>query len=229
MARFSRLHTLTAMKETGLVPVFYHPDADTAVKIVDACARGGAVTLEFTNRGDGAVPVFTELEAHCKKKIPGVILGVGSVVDAPTAAQYINAGANFVVGPVLDEETAFLCNSRKVPYSPGCGSATEIARAHRLGVEICKIFPGDLVGGPGFVKAVRGPMPWTDLMPTGGVDPTENSLTSWFSAGVSCVGIGSKLVTKDLVERGDFDGIAQNVQATIDTIKKIRGALKPVP
>ena len=225
MARFSRLTTLTAMKETGLVPVFYHHDASVVVGIVEACARGGAVTLEFTNRGDGAVSVFTELEAYCREHLPGVILGVGSVVDAPTAAQYINSGANFVVGPVLDEETAFLCNTRKVPYSPGCGSATEIAQAHRLGVEICKIFPGDLVGGPGFVRAVRGPMPWTDLMPTGGVDPTEESLTSWFSAGVSCVGIGSKLVTKDLVERGDFNGITEKVQTTINIIKKIRGSV----
>jgi len=224
MARFSRLKTLTAMKDTGLVPVFYHSDVGTAVNIVDACARGGAVTLEFTNRGDGAVSVFTELEAHCREHLPEMILGVGSVVDAPTAAQYINVGANFVVGPVFDEETALLCNARKVPYSPGCGSATEIARAHRLGVEICKIFPGDLVGGPGFVKAVRGPMPWTDLMPTGGVDPTEDSLKSWFSAGVSCVGIGSKLITKELVGRGDFDGIAQKVRETIESIKKVRGA-----
>ncbi|MBN1883738.1 MAG: bifunctional 4-hydroxy-2-oxoglutarate aldolase/2-dehydro-3-deoxy-phosphogluconate aldolase [Deltaproteobacteria bacterium] len=224
MARFSRLHTLTAMKDTGLVPVFYHSNVDTAVKIVDACARGGAVTLEFTNRGDGAVSVFEKLEEYCRERIPEVILGVGSVVDAPTSAQYINAGANFVVGPVLDEETAFVCNARKVPYSPGCGSATEIARAHQLGVEICKIFPGDLVGGPGFVKAVRGPMPWTELMPTGGVDPTEESLTAWFSAGVCCVGIGSKLLTKELIQQGDFDGIRKNVHTTIDIIKKIRGA-----
>lgn len=224
MARFNRLETISAMKETGLVPVFYHPSVDTAVKIAEACARGGAVTLEFTNRGDGAVSVFAEMEAYCRGHLPGVILGVGSVVDAPTAAQYINVGANFVVGPVLDEETAFVCNTRKISYSPGCGSATEIARAHRLGVEICKIFPGDLVGGPAFVKAVRGPMPWTNLMPTGGVDPTEESLQAWFSAGVSCVGIGSKLVTKDLVSREDFDGIAQKVKATIDIIKNIRGA-----
>jgi 2-dehydro-3-deoxyphosphogluconate aldolase/(4S)-4-hydroxy-2-oxoglutarate aldolase len=224
MARFSRLETLTAMKDTGLVPVFYHPDVDTAVRIVDACARGGAVTLEFTNRGDGAVSVFTEMEKHCRERLPGVILGVGSVGDAPTAAQYINVGANFVVGPVLDEETAFLCNSRKIPYSPGCGSATEIARAHRLGVEICKIFPGDLVGGPGFVKAVRGPMPWTELMPTGGVEPTETSLESWFSAGVSCVGIGSKLITKELLKREDFDAIAANVKAALQLIKKAQGA-----
>lgn len=224
MARFSRLETITAMKETGLVPVFYHSNVDTAVKIAEACARGGAVTLEFTNRGDGAVSVFSEMETYCRERLPGVILGVGSVVDAPTAAQYINVGANFVVGPVLDEETAFLCNTRKIPYSPGCGSATEIARAHRLGVEICKIFPGDLVGGPAFVKAVRGPMPWTDLMPTGGVDPTEESLQAWFSAGASCVGIGSKLVTNDLVAGEDFDGIAQKVKNTIAIIRNIRGA-----
>ncbi len=222
MARFFRHETLSAMRRVGMVAVFYHPDVETGKRIVTACAQGGATVVEFTNRGDGAVSVFSELEAYCKSELPGLILGVGSIVDAPTAALYIGAGANFVVGPVIDEETAYLCNARKIPYSPGCGSATEIHTAHKLGVEICKIFPGGQVGGPAFVKAVRGPMPFAEIMPTGGVEPTEASLSAWFGAGVACVGMGSALITADLVKKGDFDGLTKKIVETVGMIEKIR-------
>jgi 2-dehydro-3-deoxyphosphogluconate aldolase/(4S)-4-hydroxy-2-oxoglutarate aldolase len=187
MARHTRLQVLTAMKETGVVPVFYNADFEVARNILYACADGGAPVVEFTNRGDRAINVFTRLTEFRDKERPDVMLGAGSICDAPTAAMYIAAGADFVVGPILDEETAVLCNSRKIPYSPGCGSVTEIHRAHRLGVDICKIFPGGEVGGPGFVKAVRGPCPWTEIMPTGGVAPTKESLGEWFAAGAVCV------------------------------------------
>ena len=185
------------MVETGLVPVFYHADVEIAKKIVAACAAGGAKVVEFTNRGDFAYEVFRELSKHFAKAHPDVILGVGSVVDAPTAALYIANGANFVVGPVLNPEVARLCNRRKIAYSPGCGSASEISEAEELGVEIVKVFPGSSVGGPDFVKAVLGPCPWTRIMPTGGVDATEESINAWFKAGVTCVGMGSKLIRKD--------------------------------
>jgi 2-dehydro-3-deoxyphosphogluconate aldolase/(4S)-4-hydroxy-2-oxoglutarate aldolase len=224
MARHNRLQTLCAMKEIGLIPVFYQADAKTAIDIAAACADGGATCIEFTNRGDRAVQVFAELAAWRDKNRPEVILGVGSIVDAPTAALYIAAGTDFVVGPLLDEDTARLCNSRKIPYMPGCGSVTEIHRAHLLGVEICKIFPGGQVGGPDFVKAVRGPCPWAELMPTGGVSPTKESLSAWFGAGTACVGMGSKLVTKQLVEAKDYAGIARAVQAALQIIKEIRKA-----
>jgi len=163
MARHTRLEVLTAMKQIGLIPVFYNADFDVAKNVVNACADGGARAVEFTNRGDRAINVFTKLAEYRDKERPDIILGVGSVCDAPTAAMYIAAGADFVVGPLLDEDTARLCNSRKVPYSPGCGSVTEIHKAEMLGVEICKVFPGAQVGGPAFVKAVKAPCPWTDI------------------------------------------------------------------
>jgi 2-dehydro-3-deoxyphosphogluconate aldolase/(4S)-4-hydroxy-2-oxoglutarate aldolase len=222
MARFSRLETLSTMQRIGLAVVFYHPDPGVGRRIVDACGDAGARVIEFTNRGDGAVHVFRELEAYRRSERPDVVLGVGSIVDAPTAALYIGDGADFVVGPVLDEETALLCNARKIPYCPGCGSATEIHRAHRLGVEICKVFPGAQVGGPAFVKAVRGPMPWTELMPTGGVDPTRESLAAWFGAGVACVGIGSNLVDARLVKAGRYDELTDRIRETVDLIRNIR-------
>jgi len=207
MPRFSRLETLSTIIEGGLVPVFYNGSLEKAKKVVAACAEGGIRAMEFTNRGDGALEIFKGLELFAKEQYPEVILGAGSIADAPTAALYIQYGANFIVAPFLDEETAVLCNKRKVPYSPGCGSVTEIHRAEALGVEICKIFPGSQVGGPGFVKAVLGPCPRTNLMPTGGVEPTEESLTAWFGAGVACVGLGSSLVPSSLNDDFDYGSI----------------------
>lgn len=223
MSRHSRLDVLAAMKRTGVVPVFYHPDPGVAKKAAFACADGGAACVEFTNRGDGAIDVFIALCRSRDAERPELMLGVGSVCDAPTAAMYIAAGADFVVGPVLDEDVARLCNSRKIPYCPGCGSATEIHRAHILGVEICKVFPGEQVGGPGFVKSVRGPMPWAELMPTGGVAPERGSLEAWFKAGIACAGMGSNLVTREMLSVGDYAGIAGKVGETIAMIRDIRG------
>ena len=226
MARFKRLQTLNTLIEGGLVPVFYEPDAEVAKKIIESLAKGGCRVAEMTNRGDRAYKVFEELEVFCAKNLPEMILGVGSIVDAPTAALYIANGANFVVGPTLDEATAALCNSRKIPYSPGCGSATESQRAHTLGVEIVKVFPGAEVGGPNFVKSMLGPCPWTSIMPTGGVETTEEGLNAWFKAGVVAVGVGSNLITKELVAKKDFDGISAKTRQVLEWIKKARAAKK---
>ena len=222
MARFDRLTVLNKMIDLGLVPVFYNGDVEVAKKIVAACAEGGAQVVEFTNRGDFAPQVFLELSQYFAKADPSVILGVGSVIDAPTAALYIAYGANFVVGPTLNPEIARLCNRRKIAYSPGCGSASEISQAEELGVEIVKVFPGKSVGGPDFVKSVLGPCPWTRIMPTGGVDATEESIKAWFQAGVSCVGMGSKLIRKDLVADGNWTEITRLVRQVLDWIKEAR-------
>ncbi len=222
MARFSRLEVLNCMLELGLVPVFYNPNLETAKNIVAACRAGGARTIEFTNRGDFAFQVFTALSQHVAETLPDVILGVGSIVDAPTAAMYIAAGANFVVGPVLNPEAARLCNRRKIAYSPGCGSASEISQAEELGVEIVKVFPGGSVGGPGFVKAMLGPCPWTRIMPTGGVDATQESIQAWITAGAACLGMGSKLITKELVAAGDFEAITHKTAQVLAWIQQAR-------
>ena len=222
MARFSRLEVWNEMLRIGLVPLFYHPDLEAAKRIVAACRAGGARVVEYTNRGDNAYRVFSDLVAHFARVDPSVILGVGSIVDAPTAALFLSSGANFVVGSVLNPEVARLCNRRKVPYVPGCATPSEISQAEELGVEIVKTFPGVAVGGPAFVKAVLGPTPWTLMMPTSGVDPTEESLRAWFGAGVAMVGIGSKLVRKQWVEAGDYDQITAKVAEVIAWIKQIR-------
>jgi 2-dehydro-3-deoxyphosphogluconate aldolase/(4S)-4-hydroxy-2-oxoglutarate aldolase len=225
MARFTRMQVLNAMLDSGLVPVFYHADVEVAKKVVEACAAGGARVVEFTNRGDFAPEVFKKLSQILAQKHPGVILGVGSVVDAPTAAMYIAYGANFVVGPLLNLEVARLCNRRKIAYLPGCGSVTEIAQAEELGVEIVKVFPGRSVGGPDFVRSVQGPCPWTSIMPTGGVDASEESLRAWFGAGVVCVGMGSNLVRKEWVAAGDWAAISNQVRQVLAWIQEIRGCV----
>ena len=222
MARFDRLTVLNTMLEGGLVPVFYNADLSVAKQIVNACAEGGATVVEFTNRGDRAWNVFTELIAFFEQANPSVILGVGSVIDAPTAALYVASGANFIVGPVLNPEVAKLCNRHKVAYSPGCGSVSEISEAEELGVEIVKIFPGGQVGGPAFVRAVRGPMPWTRIMPTGGVETTKESVQGWIQAGAACLGMGSRLVRKDLVAAGDYAAIRENVRRVLAWVKEAR-------
>lgn len=209
------------MAETGLVPLFYHRDAELCKKVLKACYDGGARILEFTNRGDFAHEVFQELNKYALKELPGMMLGVGSVTDAGTASLYLQLGANFVVTPVLREDIAVVCNRRKVLWSPGCGSLTEIAKAEELGAEIVKVFPGSTLG-PGFVKAIKGPCPWTSIMPTGGVSPAPDNLKSWFDAGVTCVGMGSKLITKSVLKSGDFDQLTADVKATLDTIQEVK-------
>ena len=223
MAAKDRLSVLLAMMDQGVIPVFYHPDVDVCKKVIQACANGGAKCIEFTNRGDFASQAFYEVTSYFAKADPSVIMGVGSIVDAPTAGIYIANGAKFVVGPLLNADVAKVCNRRGIPYSPGCGSATEIGDAQELGCEIVKVFPGSSVGGPDFVKSVLGPMPWTRIMPTGGVEATEASLRTWFGAGIVACGIGSNLVTKELLDAKHYDGIEAKVRDTVALIKKIRG------
>ncbi len=223
MARYSRLQVLNAIVDTGLVPVFYHPQVETAKCIVEACAAGGARAIEFTNRGDFAPFVFKELAEYVAQANPDIMLGVGSVVDAPTAALYIASGAHFVVGPVLNPEVARLCNRRKIAYSPGCATATEIGAAEELGVEIVKIFPGGLVGGPQFVKSILGPCPWTLIMPTGGVEPTRESVAAWIKAGAAALGIGSNLITKELVATSNYPAITERTAQVLAWVREARG------
>ncbi len=218
----NRLEVALKMEENGLVPVFYDPRPEVCKAVIKACYNGGSRVFEFTNRGDFAAELFSELNKWAKVECPEMVLGVGSVIDEGTAALYLSLGAGFIVAPLIDKGTARVCNKRKVLWIPGCGTVTEISIAHELGAEIVKIFPGEQVGGPDFVKAVLGPMPWTSIMPTGGVIPNEENLSSWFKAGVKCVGIGSKLITSDMLSGNNMSPLTIKVAETIAIIKKIR-------
>lgn len=222
MAQFERLTVYNVMLEDGLIPLFYNKDVEKTKKVAEALVKGGSRVLEFTNRGDLAIEVFSELIKYSIKEYPNLIVGVGSVTDAPTAALYIANGANFIVGPSFNKEIALLCNKRKVAYIPGTGTATEISIAEEFGAEIVKIFPGSTVGGPSFVKNILGPMPWSKLMPTGGVTAEESNIKAWFDAGAACIGMGSKLVSSKLVSEGKYNEIASLTSEVLKIIKSVR-------
>ena len=222
MARFNKMQVLDAIVSTGMVPVYYNKDVDIAKQVVKACYEGGVRAFEFTNRGDFAHEVFAELIKFATKECPELVLGVGSIVDAGTASLYLQLGANFVVGPLFNPEIAKVCNRRLVPYTPGCGSVSEIGFAQEVGCDLCKIFPAGNVGGPSFVKNIKAPMPWSMIMATGAVEPTEENLSAWFKAGVTCVGMGSKLFPKEMIAAGNWEAISTLCRDALATIKKYR-------
>ncbi|ADQ78716.1 2-keto-3-deoxy-phosphogluconate aldolase [Paludibacter propionicigenes WB4] len=219
--KFNKIQVITAMQETGMVAVFYNSDIEIAKNVLKACYEGGVRAFEFTNRGDFAHEVFGELVKFSGKECPEMILGVGSIVDAPTAALYIQLGANFIVGPLFNPEIAKVANRRLIPYTPGCGSVSEVGFAQEAGCDLCKVFPGDVLGAS-FVKGLKAPMPWSNLMVTGGVKPEEANLKAWFDAGVTCVGMASNLFPAELIKAKDWAGISKLCSDTLAIIKKVK-------
>ncbi|MBD8349920.1 bifunctional 4-hydroxy-2-oxoglutarate aldolase/2-dehydro-3-deoxy-phosphogluconate aldolase [Dysgonomonas sp. HGC4] len=222
MSRFSRIEACQAMASTGMVPVFYNNDLETSKQVVKACYQGGVRAFEFTNRGDFAHEIFAELVKWAAQECPQMILGIGSIVDAGTASLYLQLGANFVVGPLLNPDIFKVCNRRQVAYIPGCGSVSEIGYAQELGAEVVKVFPAGNVGGPSFVKNVKAPMPWSSIMVTGGVEPTEDNLTKWIEAGVTCVGMGSNLFPKEVIAAKNWAEITRMSKEALAIIAKAR-------
>ena len=223
MAKFNKIQVLTTMAQTGMIPVFYHKDPEVAKNVLKACYKGGVRAFEFTNRGDFAQEVFCEVIKFAAAECPEMIVGIGSIVDPGTAAMYLQMGANFVVGPLFNPEVAKVCNRRLVPYTPGCGSVSEIGFAQEMGCDLCKVFPAGNVGGPSFIKNVKAPMPWSMLMVTGGVEPTEENLTAWIKAGVTCVGMGSNLFPKEVIAAKEWNNITDLCRYSFEVIKKARG------
>ena len=221
MAKYSKIEVFTAMKETGIVPVFYHADAEVCKNVVKACHEGGIRAFEFTNRGEFAHEVFGELSKFVAKECPGMILGIGSIVDAPTASLYLQLGANFIVGPLFNPDVAKVANRRLVAYIPGCGSVSEVGFAQELGCDVCKVFPGDVLG-TSFVKGLKAPMPWSNLMVTGGVKPEQTNLKGWFDAGVTCVGMGSNLFPKSIMDAKDWTALTNLVKEVMVIAQEVR-------
>ena len=221
MAQYSRIQVINKMMESRMVPLFYHSDFQVAKNILQACYNGGARLIEFTNRGDFAIKVFSKLIKFASKELPGMIVGIGSVTDSAAASQYMLLGANFVVTPVLREDIAIVCNRRKVLWVPGCGSLSEIAKAEEMGCEFVKLFPGNIYG-PDFIKSIKAPQPWSSIMPTGGVSIEQSNLLGWFKAGADCVGLGSKLISKEILINQDFKKLEKNVLDTLQFIQKIK-------
>ena len=222
MARFNKIQVMEAMRTTGMVPVFYHTDITICQQVIKACYDGGVRVFEFTNRGDFAHVLFGDLVLWAAKECPELILGAGTVVDAPTAALYLQLGANFIVGPNFNPEIATVCNRRLVPYSPGCGSVSEISNAQAAGCDITKVFPAGNVGGPSFVKNVLAPLRWSNIMVTGAVSPEDENRTAWIKSGVLCVGMGSQLFPKDVVAAADWQWITDKCKQALGYIAKAR-------
>jgi len=222
MARFTRMQVLNTVAEAGMVPLYYSKDVELCKQIIGACYKAGVRVFEFTNRGDFAHETFAELNKWAAKECPELIMGVGSIVDPGTASLYIQLGTNFIVSPLLNPEIAKVCNRRKIPWMPGCATLSEINLAEELGVEVVKIFPAKEIGGPAFVKAIKGPCPWTSIMPSGGVSPDAENLKAWFDAGVTCVGMGSQLFPENLIKDKKFDELSQKIKETVDLIKQLK-------
>lgn len=221
MAKFDKIAVLLRMGATGMVPVFYHKDPEVAKQVVKACYDGGVRAFEFTNRGDFAHEVFEQVVKFAAVECPDMAVGVGSVVDPATAALFIQLGACFVVGPLFNPEVSRICNRRNIPYTPGCGTISEIGAAQETGCDLCKVFPGDVLG-PKFVKGLMAPMPWSKIMVTGGVEPTRENIAAWFAAGVFCVGMGSKLFPKDRVAASDWKYITDKCREALSYVAEVR-------
>lgn len=217
-----RLDVALKMRDVGAIPLFYNPDIEICKEVISACYRGGMEIFEFTNRGDFAHELFAELVKWSRKTMSDLVLGVGTVVDAGTCSIYIQLGAKFIVSPLLNEDMAKVCNRRKVLWIPGCATASEINKAEELGAEVVKLFPGPTVGGSKFLKAYLGPCPWSNIMPSGGVSPNVENLTDWFNAGAFCVGMGSQLISKEIIETRDFKKLEKVSRESLEIIRKIR-------
>jgi 2-dehydro-3-deoxyphosphogluconate aldolase / (4S)-4-hydroxy-2-oxoglutarate aldolase len=217
-----RLTVLRAILEVGAVPTFTAPDPATAFDAVAGCAEGGAPAVEFTNRGDLAYETFVALSRRVAAELPDVILGAGTIIDPPTAALFIAAGARFIVGQSYSEEVARLCNRRRVVYIPGCGTATEIAAAEELGCEIVKLFPAAAYDGPAFVRNLLAPSPGSKVMPTN-VLATEEATREWIAAGAAALGVAGHLYPADLIASRDRAAIARRTSTFLGWVREARG------
>ena len=222
MGRFNKLQTLNYINENKVVPVFYNSDVDISINVMKSLNKGGIKILEFTNRGDFALEVFNELEKYCQKNLPDMILGAGSISDETMANMYISSGSNFIVGPLTNENVAVACNRKKIPYMPGCLTPSEISKAEELGCDVVKVFPADSVDGASFIKSVLAPMPWSWIMPTGGVDMEEEGLKNWLDSGVFSVGMGSKLFTSEIIQNKDWGLLESQCKKLVETINRIK-------
>ncbi|MBQ9411213.1 MAG: bifunctional 4-hydroxy-2-oxoglutarate aldolase/2-dehydro-3-deoxy-phosphogluconate aldolase [Bacteroidales bacterium] len=220
MSKFNKIDTISIIRSTGIVPVFYNSDAELTKKVVKACYDGGIRAFEFTNRGDGAHRVFKEVIEFVRKECPEMAFGAGTILDAGTASLYIQLGADFLVSPCCVDEVITLANRRGIPYSPGCGTVTEIVHAQERGCDLVKVFPAGTVGGPAFVKNVLAPLPWSMIMCTGAVEPTEENLKAWAKSGVTAVGMGSKLFPKEVLAAGDWAAVSDLCKKSLAWFKR---------
>jgi len=213
---------LDKIRDIRLMPLFYHDDEGIALEVMKAVFEGGIKLLEFTNRGKNAFSVFKSLHEYKISHYEDAALGIGSVVDPETAIQYIEAGSDFVVSPLLSKEVVNACNERKMLHIPGCSTLTEIHQAELWGAEIVKIFPAEQLGGPAYIKAIKGPCPWLSIVVTGGVKAEAGNLKEWHDAGAEAFGLGSDLISKELIRKGDFRGLTKKAEELVRIVEDLK-------
>jgi 2-dehydro-3-deoxyphosphogluconate aldolase/(4S)-4-hydroxy-2-oxoglutarate aldolase len=218
--KFSQDDIVGVMRNTGIVPLFTHDHAAEAQQVVEAAYRGGIRAFEFTNRRSNSFEIFSHLVSQ-RKKFPDLMLGIGTVMDPETTRKFIDAGADFIISPVLKPEMAVVCKAHNVPWIPGCATLTEIVTAKEHGAAVIKVFPGSVLG-PGFVSAIMPVVPDLRLMITGGVEPSRENLAAWFKSGAMCVGMGSQLFTSDILQSRNWDLLSEKVAHALKLVSEIR-------
>lgn len=219
----SKENIVEVMKSTGIVPLFTHDNQDEALQVVQTAYEAGVRTFEFTNRRANSFEVFSHLVAN-RKRFPDLLLGIGTVMDGPTTKRFIDAGADFIISPILKLEMSQVCKAHDKLWIPGCATLTEAVTAKENGAGVIKIFPGSVLG-PEFVRSVMPVVPDLVLMITGGVEPTRESLSTWFKAGAACVGMGSQLFSKDILSSRDWPLLRQRIADSLAIAKDVRSKI----
>lgn len=209
--------------ESGILPLYYHENEEVSVTILRALYKSGVRILEYTNRGANASINFKALKSVAIKEMPDLLLGIGTIKTAEKAQEYIDLGADFIVSPIVSPEVAKLVFAHELAWIPGCLTPTEIHQAQTLGATLVKIFPGNLVG-PSYIQTIKDIFPDLIFMPTGGVEPEEQNLKSWFDAGVSAVGMGSKLLKTNLIQEGDFEALSNYISKAMALVGSCKSA-----
>ncbi len=225
MKRASRQQVNELIDQTGFLPLYNPDQLETTQKVLTAAYEGGVRLFELTNRSKNALEIFQQIVPFVNTQLPDLVLGVGTILDEKSAHAFFEAGADFIVSPIIPAEVARYCQSNDICWVPGASTLNEIVHAQQLGADMVKIFPANYLGGPGFVEAIKAPCPWIKVMPTGGVDGSEENLRAWFKAGVRCVGIGSQLFRKDKIEAGNFNSIREETQRITSLIQMIKSKL----
>lgn len=221
MSRLNKEEILQIASIQGLLPPFNHSDEKRSREILQAAYAGGLRIIEYTNRSPNALDVFESLARFARKQLPGLVLGVGTIMNSKQAKQFHKAGAQFIVAPTLQLEVGAYCSKKELFWCPGAGTATEVVQAHEWGASLVKIFPAEVLG-PTFIKALKGPCPWTRMMPSGGVTLEPANLLAWFQSGAECVAIGTQLFSTEIMEEGRMELLEERIHTTLLTIKSIR-------
>ncbi len=217
--KFTKEQLYAKLSEVPIMPLFNHPDLAVSKAVVKACYDGGIKVFEYTNRGEGAALIFAELVKYIRQELPDMAIGIGTVFSAEEAEYFVSLDTDFIVQPCLNPAVGEVCHKHKIAWMPGVMTITEIYQAQQLGADIIKIFPANVLG-TAFIKALKAPMPHAKVMVTGGVEPNEQNLKGWFSAGVTAVGMGSQLFPKDVLTSGNFEQITKVVKGCVGMVNR---------